>query len=559
MFRSWYHFTFAGWLLKKQLLILASLSIFIVRTLTRLFRRGIRTIGEPSKKHVLSESAERERMAGCRTVVLEFANTFGTIAREAITRKELEELIDKGISPEDLTATIYGRIQDMPGLILGTIPAGQGNIPIKLPDSLRDRHCYIIGRSGSGKTNIIRLMLQQDIEFGNGVGVLAPEQELITDEILPYMPQDRIDDVVYVDPSNTTYPIPLNPVYLQPDSDIDLCVDDNLTIFKRLMGDTQHRMDEILRQTLYALLERPNSTLLDVERLLSRTDDTFRKEVIRTTKDEQTRYFFESTYPAFPKDAHLPITTRINRLVRPKTVRTLLCQPGKSFNFRKAMDEGKILLFNLSDGILGEQTAQLLGQLIVSKIQLAAMSRANIPKHERREFFLYLDEFQTFTGVAETSYSAMLSRARKYKLGLILAHQQTGQLPKKLLEEIFGNVTTFITFSVAYADAQRLGQQYIFESQPLPPAHFVNQKVGEAMGKIGQTVFPLVTPLAPQQANKRRAEYIMERSARNYGLGTMWEAEVKRPKQKPPIQLPPPQSDKNEKRDDEPPIMHLLT
>jgi hypothetical protein len=325
------------------------------------------------------------------------------------------------------------------------------------------------------------------------------------------------------------------------------------------MGDVQPRMEEILRQTLYALVARPASTLLDIERLLSRTDDTLRKEIIRNTRDEQTRYFFESTYPSFPKDAHLPITTRVNRLVRPKTVRTLLCQPGKSFNFRKAMDEGKILLFNLSDGILGEQTAQLLGQLIVSKIQLAAMSRADIPKSRRREFFLYLDEFQTFTGVAETSYSAMLSRARKYKLGLILAHQQTGQLPKKLLDEIFGNVTTFITFSVAYGDAQRLGQQYIFDGEPLPPARFVNQKVGEAMGKIGQTVFPLRTPLAPQRPNPRRAEYIMERSAKNYGLGSVWEAEVKRPK--PPIQLPPPKTGNNNypkpdnvNRDDEPPI-----
>ena len=117
-----------------------------------------------------------------------FAEAFGTIARECITRQELEELIDNGISPEDLKATIYGRMCDSPGLVLGEISAVAGSIPIKLPDSLRDRHCYIIGRSGSGKTNIIRLMLQQDIVCGNGVGVLAPEQELIKDELLPYMP-----------------------------------------------------------------------------------------------------------------------------------------------------------------------------------------------------------------------------------------------------------------------------------------------------------------------------------------------------------------------------------
>src|SRR5207248_713033 len=149
----------------------------------------------------------------------------------------------------------------------------------------------IIGRSGYGKTNLIRVMAMQDIFLGNGLGMLAPEQELLTEEILPYIPEERIDDVVYFNPADSTNPIPLNPLYLDEESDIDLCVDDNLTVFKRLMGDSQPRMDEILRQSLYALLERPNSTLLDVEKLLSRTDDAFRKEVVRTSKDEQTRYF----------------------------------------------------------------------------------------------------------------------------------------------------------------------------------------------------------------------------------------------------------------------------
>ena len=198
-------------------------------------------------------------------------------------------------------------------------------------------------------------MLMQDIANGCGVGVLAPEAEMLTEEILPYIPEDRIDDVVYVNPADTEYPIPFNPLQLDTEENIDLRVDDNVTIFKRLMGDTGARMDEILRQTCYALLERPGSTLLDIERLLTRTDDSFRREIINTTKDEQTAYFFENTYPSYPKDAHLPITTRIGRLTRPKIVRTLLCQPH-SFNFREAMDEGKILLFNLSDGLLGEQT-----------------------------------------------------------------------------------------------------------------------------------------------------------------------------------------------------------
>jgi hypothetical protein len=392
----------------------------IPRLLARLFIK----MGNGTRRPVKTPKAiltEQECMAGCRDVVMQFAVAYGHIARECMSREELEAKIDSGIAPQDLSAELHGRIAVMPGIVLGVNTINPA-IEIKLPVTLRDRHCYIIGKSGSGKTNLIRNMVFQDFAQGGGIGIIAPEQELLTEEIMPYVPENRIDDVVYFNP--------FNPLFLADGEDIDLKVDDNLTIFKRLMGETQARMDEILRQSLYALMAREDSTLLDMEKLLSRSDDTFRQEIIRTSEDEQTRYFFESTYPSFPKDAHLPITTRINRLVRPKMVRTLLCQPGQCFNFRNAMDEGKILLFNLSDGLIGQQTAELLGQLIVSKLQLAAMSRMDIPKAARRPFYLYMDEFQTFTGVNETSYEKMLSRARKYELCLTLAHQQTGQVPK---------------------------------------------------------------------------------------------------------------------------------
>ena len=460
-------------------------------------------------------------MAGCRDVVVQFARVYGHIARECMSREELEAKIDNGIAPQDLADELYKRIDAMPGVVLG-VNTMNPNIEIKLPASLRDRHCYIIGKSGSGKTNLIRNMLMQDLTADNGIGIIAPEQELLTEEIMPYIPEERIDDVVYFNPADTVSPIPFNPLYLADGEDIDLKVDDNLTIFKRLMGETQARMDEILRQSLYALMARPNSTLLDIEKLLSRSDDTFRQEIVATTEDEQTRYFFESTYTSFPKDAHLPITTRINRLIRPKMIRSLLCQPGQCFNFREAMDDGKILLFNLADGLIGEQTAELLGQLIVSKIQLAAMSRMDIPKAARRPFYLYMDEFQTFTGVNETSYEKMLSRARKYELCLILAHQQTGQIPKLLMREILGNVSTIIAFNISHVDATQLTQEFPVdmgrEITYVPVEEFVSLKVGEAWGKIGKSVFPLKTALAPQQPDFTRTKTVIERSRENYGI-----------------------------------------
>lgn len=204
------------------------------------------------------------------------------------------------------------------------------------------------------------------------------------------------------------------------------------------------------------------------------------------------------------------------------------------------MDEGKIVLFNLSDGILGEQASQLLGQFIISKIQLAAMSRVDTPAALRRPFYLYLDEFQTFTGVAETSYEKILSRARKYKLGLVLAHQQTGQVSQKLIKEIFGNVTTFMTFNVSHDDAMKLSHEYTYEEgvsmQSVPSGEFLRLKTGEAIAKIGRTVLPLETYLLPNDPDHMRAQQIINRSRRNYGMNGTPEAHVKRPKQ---ILLPP--------------------
>ena len=500
----------------------AGVATVIPRLLARIFIK----MGNGSSRPVQTPKAiltEQERMAGCRDVVMQFAVAYGHIARECMTREELEAKIDSGIAPQALSQELLSRIAAMPGVILG-VNTINPTIEIKLPAPLRDRHCYIIGKSGSGKTNLIRNMVFQDLAQGGGIGIIAPEQELITEEIMPYVPESRIDDVVYFNPSDTQSPIPFNPLYLADGEDIDLKVDDNLTIFKRLMGETQARMDEILRQTLYALMAREGSTLIDVEKLLSRSDDTFRQEIIRTSEDEQTRYFFESTYPSFPKDAHLPITTRINRLVRPKMIRTLLCQPGQCFNFRSAMDEGKILLFNLSDGLIGQQTAELLGQLIVSKLQLAAMSRMDIPKAARRPFYLYMDEFQTFTGVNETSYEKMLSRARKYELCLILAHQQTGQIPKLLMREVLGNVSTMITFNISHVDATMLHQEFAIDMggkvEYVPPEEFITLKVGEAWGKIGKSVFPLKTALAPQQPDFTRTKAVIDRSRKNYGLSS---------------------------------------
>ena len=223
-----------------------------------------------------------------------------------------------------------------------------------------------------------------------------------------------------------------------------------------------------------------------------------------------------------PKDAHLPVINRLGRIVRPRLIRNILCNPQNSLDFREAMDSGKILLFNLSDGILGEANSQLLGQLIVSKFQMAVMSRADTAKDMRQPFCLYIDEFQTFTNTATASYEKILSRARKYRLSLVLAHQQTHQIPTELIREIFGNVSTMVSFQVSRDDASRMSKEFITEYNGevinVPLQEILSLKVGEAYCKIGQHSFFMRTYLADQTPDYERARYITSRSRKNYGV-----------------------------------------
>ena len=482
------------------------------------------------RQNRLADEAERQRLADCEEVVRYFANSYGYLARAVVRRDELAERIDAGATAEELQGFISDRMMSVDGIELGSHRSG---LPVILPDEYRDKHLYVVGKSGYGKTNFLRYLILQDMSQGNGVGVLAPELEMVTEEILPFIPNERIQDVIYFNPKDLEFPVVLNPLYLEPGEDIDLHVDETFTILQRVVGDGGPRMDEILRHSLYALTERPGSSLIDFELLLDRHDDTMRQEIIKTTVDEQTKRFFSHTYPQMPKDAHLPIINRISRIIRGKYVRNCLCPPMRTtlqpdevskrlLNIRRAMDEGKILLFNLSDGVLGSIASQLIGQLIVAKYQIATMSRADISKGKRRPHFLYLDEFQNFCGISQQSYEKILSRARKYKLGLVLAHQQTRQVPMELYREILGNVSTIVSFQVAQADAGRLGPEFInqfdFDVEALPKEELLKLGVGEAYCRIGKNTFPMWVPKVDVEPDFDLAQTVVEYSRKNYGI-----------------------------------------
>ena len=469
--------------------------------------------------------AEETRIQECEEVVLFFANHVGYLAREHVSREDLATWIDAGISAEALADRIWQACSEAQGVLLGEHPLGKSRLPVLLPDGLRVRHAYVVGKSGSGKTTLLRNMILQDLEAGRGIAVLAPEAEMLRDELLPFIPEHRWNDVVYVDPADTERPIPFNPLHLDEGEDLDLKVDETFTIFQRVYQDDggggAPRMEQILRQGLYLLIRIPGTTLLDFERLLDRQDDSFRIWALSQVRDAEAERFWRHTYPAYPKDAHLPLVSRLGRFLRPRVVRSLLCVPG-CLNVRSAMDQGKVLLFNLSDGLLGASNAELLGQLVVSKLQMAAMSRADAPKDARRPFSVYLDEFQTFCGVASTSYERILSRARKYGLNLVLAHQQTGQIPEHLMREILGNVATVVCFNVSASDAKRLGREMIGEVDgepvPLDPRELLSLRVGEAWCRIARNVFFLRTHPAPDHGPARVREEVVRRSRLRYGV-----------------------------------------
>ncbi len=507
---------------------------------------AVRYAKEVEKWRHQMQANEHRRLEECRGFIHEFARCYPEIEANALSKHELESKAIGGAQKDELIKFIKETVSKSDLFRLGAVNDKFLDLPVILSDDIRDKHVYVIGKSGFGKTTFLRHMIAKDLERGNGLAVLAPEAELLTDEILPIIPDNRIDDVIYFNPADIEMPVVLNPLQVRKDENIDVHVDETFTVLRRLTDEGGPRMNHILQFTLSALVERPGSTLLDVGPLLDRKNPAFRNEIIQTTADDLTRQFFENEYPQMPADAHLPILTRLGRIIRAQYVRNCLCPPhdtaltqeqifDRTLDIRKAMDQGKILLFNLSDGILGQDASLLIGQLIVAKFQTATMSRAALAKSDRRRFYLYLDEFQNFCGVAKESYEKILSRARKYNLGLILAHQQTSQLPIELMREILGNVSTKIAFQLSHHDALILAKEIYgaYGSKADVVQSFMNLKVGETVCSVAGIVRKMNTPKVSDTHDRQKVKRIIERSREQYGIPRVFQKTSGTTKEKP--------------------------
>lgn len=339
----------------------------------------------------------------------------------------------------------------------------------------RRQHMYIIGKTGMGKTTLLSNMVLHDITRNEGICFIDPHGDAV-ERIRERIPVSRAADVLYFNPAANP-PMAFNILQNVPPDRRPLLVSSVISIFHKLFGEHwQHRQEHILRNVLLALVGREDeATLLDVYRML--TDWPYRKTIVEGVRDPVVKSFWINEFPKYMEqtrgEALTPLLNKLGAFVTSPLMRGIIGQPWNTLDFRKVMDEGKILLVDLSKGRVGEDAASFLGAVIVTQFQLAAMSRIDVPEENRRDFYLYVDEFQDF---ATTAFIGILSEARKYRLSLILAHQYLGQLEEEVREAIFGNVGTIITFRLGAEDAKYLAREFFpaFSEEDflnLPPYH----------------------------------------------------------------------------------------
>jgi len=323
----------------------------------------------------------------------------------------------------------------------------------------RRRHMYLVGKSGTGKTTMMENMIIQDINNGKGIGVIDPHGELVN-RILYFIPEKRIKDVIYFNPGDIEWPIAFNVIEEVPLEHRHLVVAGLMGVFKKIWPDVwSARMEYILNNALLALLEYPNSTLLSINRLLA--DDDFRQAVMQKVTDPIVKSFWEREFARyharFAVEAIAPIQNKVGQFISNPLIRNIIGQKESKIDLREIMDEGKIILANLSKGMIGEDNSSLLGALLITKIQLAAMGRVEMPEEGRKDFYLYVDEFQNFS---TESFANIFAEARKYRLNLILAHQYIAQLNEQVKDSIFGNIGTLLSFRVGPEDAELLEKYF---------------------------------------------------------------------------------------------------
>jgi len=373
----------------------------------------------------------------------------------------------------------------------------------------RRRHMYVVGKTGMGKSEMLKNMATQDIFNGKGLAVVDPHGELVED-LLNVIPPNRVNDVVYFNPSDADFPLAFNILEsVDEPHQKNLVASGLIGIFKKLWADSWGpRLEYLLRNAILALLDYPGATLLGVTRIL--VDKEYRKKVVLKIKDPVVKSFWTQEYPKynqqFQVEAISPIQNKVGQFLSLALIRNIVGQVKSTIDLRKIMDEKKILLLNLSKGRIGEDASALLGAMMITKIQMAAMGRVDIPEADRQDFYLYVDEFQNFV---TNSFADILSEARKYRLNLIIAHQYIAQLitadSTRVRDAVFGNVGTLVTFRVGADDAEFLAKEFTptFDETDLVNLGKYDVYLKLMIDGIASTPFSATTlpPLPKEQTN----------------------------------------------------------
>jgi hypothetical protein len=402
------------------------------------------------------------------------------------------------------------------GLLLGTNDHASDTVEVRLSAEQRTRHTHIIGASGTGKSTLLFNLIKQDIENGEGVAVLDPHGDLI-DKILGIIPSNRIDDVVLVDPSDAEYSIGFNILSAHSELEKTLLASDLIAVFQRLSSTWGDQMNSVLQNAILAFLESDRrGTIADLRRFL--IEPAFRNEFLKSVKDSEVVYYWQKSFPHLSGNKSIgSILTRLDTFLAQKPIRHMVSQPENRLDFAHIMDSGKIFLAKLPEGLLGRENSYLLGTLMVSKFQQIAMSRQAQQIAARRDYWIYADEFANFI---TPSMAEILSGARKYRIGLTLAHHELHQLQRspEVASAVMSHPFTRIVFRVGDDDAKKLAEGFsYFEAKDLR-----NLETGQAVCRVERSDFdfnlsvPLPASLDANAANARRQEVITS-SRKKYG------------------------------------------
>jgi hypothetical protein len=399
---------------------------------------------------------------------------------------------------------------------LGTRNTWGGEKPFFLEEADRRHHLYCIGKTGTGKTTLLRNLILQDIYAGAGVGVIDPHGDLSHD-LLDHIPRNRTDDVVYFNPGDLEHPVGFNLLQNVPPSQRHRIASGIVGAMKNIWHDSWGpRMEYILYAAVAALLDCGNASILGIPRML--VDPRYRRWVVKQVKDPIVRSFWINEFgrygPRFMQEAVAPIQNKVGQLLMSPPVRNVLGQVKRKIDPRFMMDRGRIFIANLSKGMLGEDKANLLGSLLVTSFELAAMERVDIPESKRRDFFLYIDEFHNFS---TESFISILSEARKYRLCLTLSHQYLDQVRPNIRQAVFGNAGSLISFRVGERDAKVLAEEF---GNGYDPEQFSSLDNFEVLAKClsgGRHAVPFSgRTLPPLELPDGRRDVVLRRSREKY-------------------------------------------